>query len=261
MTTLAEAIRIRTRERHHRPLLTVYDDTVAARTELSYATADNWAAKTANLLAEELGLGPGATAVLDLDGHWTAAVLTLACWKAGVAVTGPEGAGDVTCRHVARLHSHGGGPLLIVGDGLRAEPLEPVDAPRGAILLGEDVHAFADDHDDAEVTTSTPALVTATSTLDQGDVLARAGAWRSGIDDGARIGLAGGLDGVAAQLVLAGAVLAGASVVARRPGTPAPDWDRWRTERVTVAAVPGGADAPDGVHVVDLPPAPEGRRG
>lgn len=255
--TLAAVIRARTRDRQHRPLLTVYDDTVGARTELSYATADNWAAKSANLLVEELGLGPGATVALDVDGHWTAAMLTLACWKAGITVA-VEDAGtttaDVVCCHTSRLAAHPAGPVLVVGDGLRAEPLVPVAQRAGVVVLGDDVHAFADDHDDTDVAASTAALVTATGTVDHAAVLEDAGRWRALIGDGTRVGLAGALDSVAGQLLLAGVVAAGGSVVADRPVPDTPRWDRWATERVTVATGPAEAlsHAPSGVATVVL---------
>jgi len=259
--TLADVIRTQTRDRQHRPLLTVYDDAVGARTELSYATADNWAAKTANLLVEELDLGPGALVALDVDGHWTAAVLTLACWKAGIAVVGCGAGtvGDLVCCHTSRLPAHQAGPVLVVGDGLRAEPLEPVAPRAGVVLLGEDVHAFADDHDGADVGAATPALVTATATLDHAAVLERAARWREAVGDGTRVGLAGALDGVAGQLLLAGVVTAGGSVVTDRPVPDAPRWDRWTTERITMAAGPPEAlsDAPADVATVVLAP-PDG---
>ena len=58
-----------------RPLLTFYDDATGERTELSVATFANWVAKTANLLRDDLGLEPGATAWrIDLPVHWQAAV-------------------------------------------------------------------------------------------------------------------------------------------------------------------------------------------
>lgn len=255
-STLADVIRTQTRDRQDRPLLTVYDDTVDARTELSYATADNWAAKSANLLVEQLELGPGATVALDVDGHWTAAVLTLACWKAGIAVAGADAGttADLVCSHASRLSAHPSGPVLVVGDGLRAEPLEPVPPRDGVVLLGEDVHAFADDHDGADVGAATPALVTATGTLDHAAVLERAARWRAALGDGTRVGLAGALDSVSGQLLLAGVVAAGGSVVAHRPVPHAPRWERWSTERVTVAAGPPEAlrDAPADVTTVVL---------
>lgn len=80
-----------------RPLLTWYDDTTGERTELSGATLGNWVAKTANLLADGCGLGPGDVATVDLPPHWQTAAILLACWSAGLAVqTGADsGRGDV----------------------------------------------------------------------------------------------------------------------------------------------------------------------
>jgi uncharacterized protein (TIGR03089 family) len=250
--TFADIMSARTRDRQHRPLLTVYDDTVGTRTELSYATVDNWAAKSANLLVEELELGPGATVALDLDGHWTTAAMTLACWKAGIAVTRQADGVDLVCCHTARLSAHDTGPVLVVGDGLRAEPVEPVAQRAGLVLLGEDVHTFADDYDGADVRPTTPALVAGGATVDHAGVVRRAQRWRVALGDGARVGLAGALDD--APLLLAGVVAAGGSIVAARPPTTAPPWGRWETERVTVAAGTRGAlsDPPDGVTTVEL---------
>ncbi|PBC79521.1 uncharacterized protein (TIGR03089 family) [Streptomyces sp. TLI_235] len=41
-----------------RPLITFYDDSTGERVELSAKTFDNWVAKTANLLQDELNAGP-----------------------------------------------------------------------------------------------------------------------------------------------------------------------------------------------------------
>ncbi|MFZ4373965.1 MAG: TIGR03089 family protein, partial [Mycobacterium sp.] len=42
------------------PRITFYDDSSGERIELSTVTLANWAAKTANLLRDELGAGPGS---------------------------------------------------------------------------------------------------------------------------------------------------------------------------------------------------------
>ncbi|MFI5492781.1 TIGR03089 family protein [Actinoplanes sp. NPDC051859] len=73
------------------PLLTWYDDTTGDRTELSGATMDNWVAKTANLLVDGAGLGPGDTAAVLLPPHWQTAAILLGTWAAGPEVhTGPQ---------------------------------------------------------------------------------------------------------------------------------------------------------------------------
>ena len=82
----------RTRQAGDRPLVTWYDDALGQRIELSWKTFENWVAKTANLLVDELGLGPGDRVATMLDGHWQAPVVLAACWRAGVSVV-PAGAG------------------------------------------------------------------------------------------------------------------------------------------------------------------------
>lgn len=77
-----------------RPLLTWYDDTTGERTELSGATLLNWVAKTANLLVDELALGPGDRAAVLLPPHWQTAAVLLGCWSARLeVVAGLTGAG------------------------------------------------------------------------------------------------------------------------------------------------------------------------
>jgi uncharacterized protein (TIGR03089 family) len=70
-----------------RPLLTYYDDDTGERTELSGATLTNWVAKTANLLVDGLGLGPGDRSLVLLPPHWQTAAVLLGCWSAGLSVT------------------------------------------------------------------------------------------------------------------------------------------------------------------------------
>jgi uncharacterized protein (TIGR03089 family) len=68
------------------PLLTWYDDASGDRTELSGATLDNWVAKTANLLIDGAGLGPGDTVAVLLPPHWQTAAVLLGAAAAGLAV-------------------------------------------------------------------------------------------------------------------------------------------------------------------------------
>jgi uncharacterized protein (TIGR03089 family) len=65
------------------PFLTFYDDATGERTELSYATTDNWVAKTANLLRDGLDAQPGDGVAVLLPPHWQAVVVTFAVWAAG----------------------------------------------------------------------------------------------------------------------------------------------------------------------------------
>jgi uncharacterized protein (TIGR03089 family) len=69
-----------------KPFLTWYDDARDQRVELSFKTFDNWVAKVANLLVEELGAGPGGRVAAALADHWQTAVVLAASWRAGVGV-------------------------------------------------------------------------------------------------------------------------------------------------------------------------------
>lgn len=68
-----------------RPFLTYYDGD--ERTELSYATFDNWVAKTANWLREEHGVAPGDSVGVDRADHWLSVVLAFAAWRAGAVLS------------------------------------------------------------------------------------------------------------------------------------------------------------------------------
>jgi hypothetical protein len=69
-----------------RPLLTWYDDRSGERIELSVATASNWAAKTANFLADEHGLDDSDAIGLAPTSHWLSVVVLLGAWTAGIGV-------------------------------------------------------------------------------------------------------------------------------------------------------------------------------
>jgi uncharacterized protein (TIGR03089 family) len=68
------------------PLLTFYDDATGERIELSAVTLDNWVAKTANLLVDGLGWGPGDTASVALPLHWLTPVVILGALAAGLTL-------------------------------------------------------------------------------------------------------------------------------------------------------------------------------
>ena len=76
-----------------KPFLTWYDDRRGERVELSFKTFDNWVAKTANLLVDELGAGPGDRVGALLVDHWQTPIVLAACWRAGagVVVLDPSG--------------------------------------------------------------------------------------------------------------------------------------------------------------------------
>ena len=84
--TIPQALGAAVRRDPTMPLLTWYDDASGDRTELSGATMDNWVAKTANLLIDGAGLGPGETVAVLLPPHWQTAAILLGASAAGLAV-------------------------------------------------------------------------------------------------------------------------------------------------------------------------------
>ena len=68
------------------PRITYYDDATGERIELSAVTLANWAAKTANLLRDELGAGPGTRVAVLLPAHWQPAAVLLGVWWIGAEV-------------------------------------------------------------------------------------------------------------------------------------------------------------------------------
>ncbi|BBZ62017.1 TIGR03089 family protein [Mycolicibacterium monacense] len=71
------------------PSITYYDDATGERIEVSHVTLANWAAKTGNLLRDELGAGPASRVAILLPAHWqTAAVLFGLWWIGAEALVG-----------------------------------------------------------------------------------------------------------------------------------------------------------------------------
>lgn len=80
------------------PRITYYDDASGERIELSTVTLLNWAAKTANLLRDELGGGPGSRIAVLLPAHWQTAAVLLGIWYIGAEVViGPGEAHIALC--------------------------------------------------------------------------------------------------------------------------------------------------------------------
>ena len=87
-----------------KPRITYYDDATDERIELSTVTFANWAAKTGNLLRDELGAGPASRVALLLPAHWqTAAVAFGAWWIGAEVVVGAAADADVAMCTAARL--------------------------------------------------------------------------------------------------------------------------------------------------------------
>jgi uncharacterized protein (TIGR03089 family) len=85
------------------PRITHYDDASGERIELSTATLFNWAAKTANLLRDELGAGPGSRVAILLPAHWQTAGVLFGVWYIGAEVVLGQGDCHIACCTAGRL--------------------------------------------------------------------------------------------------------------------------------------------------------------
>ncbi|WKU03818.1 TIGR03089 family protein [Micromonospora sp. HUAS LYJ1] len=74
-------------EQVDRPLLTYCDDATGERTELTASGLGDWAARTAGLLRDGCGLGPGSRVAVLLPPHWRTAAVLLGAWSVGMAVS------------------------------------------------------------------------------------------------------------------------------------------------------------------------------
>ena len=119
-----------------RPFLTYYDDHSGERVELSYATFDNWVAKTANLIQDELALAPGDEIALLLPTHWQTPIWLLACWTAGVVASVGEDP-DTVARAAAVVAGPEALDLARTCGGERiALALRPLGAPFAEVPAG-----------------------------------------------------------------------------------------------------------------------------
>lgn len=85
------------------PRITYYDDATGERIELSTATLANWAAKTGNLLRDELGAGPSSRVAVLLPAHWQTAAVLFGIWWIGAEVVLGPGDADVALCTIDRL--------------------------------------------------------------------------------------------------------------------------------------------------------------
>lgn len=79
------------------PRITYYDDATGERIELSTVTLANWAAKTGNLLRDELGAGPGSRVAVLLPAHWQTLGVILGVWYVGAEVVLGQDGCDIAC--------------------------------------------------------------------------------------------------------------------------------------------------------------------
>ncbi len=125
------------------PRITYYDDATGERIELSTVTLANWAAKTANLLRDELGAGPGSRVAVLLPAHWQTAAVLLGVWWIGAEVVLPPaeaGSADIVFCTAERLDEAG----EAAGTGeIAVLSLDPFGKPVADLPLGVTDYATA----------------------------------------------------------------------------------------------------------------------
>ncbi len=181
-----------------RPRLTWYGPG-GERVELSARVLENWVAKTANLIVDELDAGPGSLLLLDLPPHWRTVTWLLATWSVGACAVLPGNDGPEPDAVISTDPSASGGPgLPVVAVALPALATSfGPELPRGAI----DAAAAVRSHPDLFVplvrpAPGDPALYRSPDPLPHTELLARAGALarRAGYPDRVRLLTGSGLE-------------------------------------------------------------------
>jgi uncharacterized protein (TIGR03089 family) len=245
-----------------KPFLTWYDDDRGERVELSYRTFDNWVAKTANLLVEELGAGPGDRVGALLVDHWQTPIVLAACWRAGTSVVALDPHGDVEDLVAAFVREELLAQAAAALEGtpvvaLSADLLGRATSDLGRALSFSRVVPTMGDLFEAGPDPAGDALVTGEGAATMAELLERAAALaaRTGLTDADRM-LSGrrllGVDGAVAGLLAPFA--AGAGVVLGRDLAPGRFWKRVADERVAVAVL----DPDQAAAVLAAGPAPAG---
>lgn len=121
------------------PRITYYDDATGERIELSTVTLANWAAKTANLLRDELGAGPGTRVAVLLPAHWQTAAVLLGVWWLGaeVVLSGPA---DIALCTLDRLDE---ADDAVAGGEVAVLSLDPFGKPVPDLPIGVTDYATA----------------------------------------------------------------------------------------------------------------------
>lgn len=130
------------------PRITYYDDASAERIELSAATLANWAAKTGNLLRDELGAGASSRVAVLLPAHWQTAAVLFGAWWIGAEVllessaVGAEGSADVALCTADRL-DEADAAVATTGGEVVVLSLDPFGRPAPDLPVGVTDYATA----------------------------------------------------------------------------------------------------------------------
>jgi uncharacterized protein (TIGR03089 family) len=121
------------------PRITYYDDATGERIELSAVTLANWAAKTGNLLRDELAAGPASRVAVLLPAHWQTAAVLFGVWWIGAEVVLDDSAADVALCTVDRIDdadATGAGEVAVLS-------LDPFGRPAPDLPVGVTDYATA----------------------------------------------------------------------------------------------------------------------
>ncbi len=121
------------------PRITYYDDASGERIELSAVTLANWAAKTGNLLRDELGADAASRVAVLLPAHWQTAAVLLGVWWIGAEVV-LDGAADVALCTAERLAE--GNEAVGTGE-VAVLSLDPFGRPASDLPIGVTDYATA----------------------------------------------------------------------------------------------------------------------
>lgn len=136
------------------PRITVYTEATGARLDFSAQTLQNWVAKIANMLAEELDLEPGDTIAVNLPVSWQAAVICLGAMARDIDVqlSTSASAGSETAQVVftspERFEDYPGRDVVLVTEDPfgRGVVESGGTLPLGAIDFGPTVRFYGDQY-------------------------------------------------------------------------------------------------------------------
>jgi uncharacterized protein (TIGR03089 family) len=121
------------------PRITYYDDATGERIELSAVTLANWAAKTGNLLRDELAAGPASRVAVLLPAHWQTAAVLFGVWWIGAEVLLAATDADIALCTAGRLdeaEGTGAGEVAVLS-------LDPFGRPAPDLPIGITDYATA----------------------------------------------------------------------------------------------------------------------
>lgn len=129
------------------PRITYYDDATGERIELSAVTLANWAAKTGNLLRDELGAGSASRVAVLLPAHWQTAAVLFGVWWIGaeVVLSGPDIDADValcTAERLDEADATGAGEVAVLSLDAFGRPA--ADLPFGVTDYATSVRVHGD---------------------------------------------------------------------------------------------------------------------